>query len=390
VSGIHSAPLDEPDAASPRASGGLRVALLSPCFWPEVRRGMERFTRELADGLLNDGHQPRLITSHPGPPTRQIEDGLSIVRVPRPPQGRLLRRKYEPFLTHVPLSYGVLRAGHYDVAHAVHTTDALAATRWKRRTGRPAVLSFMGIPDRVGLRGARRRLELMGSAIRGCDAVVALSAYAGAAFQYWLGYEAPVIAPGVDLRAFKPAAARAARPTVVCSAAGEEPRKNVRLLVEAFKLLRQDIPESRLVLSQPRNIEPLRQMGIDVDAPGVEWHNLDDAESLARAYGEAWVAALPSQYEAFGLVLVEALACGTPVVGFDDAAIPEVIDRPGIGKLFSQLEPRALADALMDAMQLSSESGTLQRCRARAEDFSQDRFVANYVRLYRELGAARG
>ena len=44
-----------------------RIALLSPCFWPEVRRGGERFTRELADGLLARGHHPELITSHPGP-----------------------------------------------------------------------------------------------------------------------------------------------------------------------------------------------------------------------------------------------------------------------------------------------------------------------------------
>ncbi len=350
---------------------------------------MERFTRELADGLLHDGHQPRLITSHPGPPTRQVEDGLSIVRVPRPPQGRLLRRKYEPFLTHVPLSYSVLRAGHYDVAHAVHTTDALAATRWKRRTGRPAVLSFMGIPDRVGLRGARRRLELMESAIRGCDAVVALSAYAGAAFQYWLGYEAPVIEPGVDLDAFTPAPARAELPTIVCSAAAEVERKNVGLLVDAFKLVRRELPDARLVLSRPHDLEAARLAGVDVDASGVEWADLDDRAALARAYGEAWVAALPSQYEAFGLVLVEAMACGTPVVGYDDAAIPEVIDRPDIGRLFDRLRPDSLAQALLEVMELSARPDTVRHCRARAEEFSTGRCVERYIQLYRDLGAGR-
>jgi hypothetical protein len=42
----------------------VKVALLSPVFWPEVRRGGERFVRDLADGLLERGHAPRLITSH--------------------------------------------------------------------------------------------------------------------------------------------------------------------------------------------------------------------------------------------------------------------------------------------------------------------------------------
>ena len=143
-----------------RAHARLRVALLSPCFWPEVRRGGERFTRELADGLLARGHEPRLITSHPGLPRRSTEDGLSVLRLPRPPQPHLLLRMYEPYMTHVPLTYAALRAGDYDLAHAVYPTDALAAARWRKRTGRPAVLSYLGIPDREWLAHHRRHTVL--------------------------------------------------------------------------------------------------------------------------------------------------------------------------------------------------------------------------------------
>jgi phosphatidylinositol alpha-mannosyltransferase len=348
---------------------------------------MERFTHELGDGLIRRGHRPELITSHPGRPMRTVESGLPIIRVPRPPQGRLLRRRYEPYLTHVPLSYVVLRAGSYDVAHAVHTSDALAASRWKRRTGKPAVLSFMGVPDRVGLRQARKRLELVESALRECDAVVALSDYAAEAFRYWLGYDAPVIAPGVDLDTFTAPAARAEHPTIVCTAAAEVGRKNVGLLVEAFKLVRHEVPEARLVLSRPRDFDAARRAGVDVEASGIVWADLDDRNALAAAYGEAWVAVLPSIYEAFGLVLVEAMACGTPVVGYNDAAIPEVIDRREIGRLFDRLAPDALAEALLEVLELSRSPDTAARCRARAEQFSTDRCVERYIELYRHLGA---
>ena len=363
----------------------MNVALLSPCFWPEVRRGGERFTRELADGLLTRGHHAELITSHPGAPSRRVEDGLTVLRLPRPPQKRLLRRGYEPYLTHVPLSYLALRSGRHDLAHAIHPPDALAAARWRKKTGRPALLTYLGVPDRTGLREFRRRLDLLVRAIDGCDAVVALSRYAADAFRTWLGYDAPVIAPGVDLDAFRPAPARASAPTIVCSAAPEVPRKHVGLVIDAFDLVRRELPLARLVLSAPSDARAAQRAGVDLLAPGVEWVDLDDRDRLARSYGEAWVAVLPARDEAFGLVLAEALACGTPVVGYADGGIPEVVDGRGIGRLFTSLDARALADALLEAIELAQDPRTPELCRARAQELSTDRCAERYLRLYRRV-----
>jgi glycosyltransferase involved in cell wall biosynthesis len=368
----------------------LRVALLSPCYWPEVRRGSERFTRDLASGLISHGHAPSLITSHPGPPGQSLEDGLPVLRLPRPPQGRLVRRHYMPYLTHVPLSYGALRLGAYDVAHAVYPADALAGARWRRVTGRPAVFSFMGIPDRAGVREFRKQREVLLSAVAGVDAVVALSRHAADAFSYWLGCPARVIAPGVDLGAFAPGPSRTSEPTIICSAAAEEPRKNVPLLVRAFQLVRHEHPGARLVLSRPRNFQAVRRLGIPLEAPGIEWVDLDSREALASAYGRAWVAVLPSRSEAFGLVLAEALACGTPVVGYAGGGIAEIVDRPEVGRLFDEMTPEALATALVESMELSQDSNTPKRCRARAEEFSVTRCTERYLELYRELGAGSG
>jgi glycosyltransferase involved in cell wall biosynthesis len=351
----------------------MNVALLNPVFWPEVRRGSERFARELADGLIARGHRVRLLTSHPGRPSTTVEDGLEVVRSWRPPlEGRLRRRLYEEHLAHLPMQYRALRRGDDDVAHALYPTDALAALRWRRETGRPVVLSYMGIPHRRSLANRRLRKEIVARAAREADAVVALSQVAADGFARWLGVQARVIAPAVDLAAFAPdPRARAAAPTILCAADHTQPRKRVGLLVDAFARVRAEHPGARLILS--------RVAGAPAPAgPGIEERDLHDRAALAHANREAWVHALPSQGEAFGLVLAEALACGTPVVGGQ----PEVVGDAATGRVFDGDDPGELAAALLDGIELARHPATVVACRARAERWSTDACAAAYESLY--------
>jgi glycosyltransferase involved in cell wall biosynthesis len=361
--------------------GDLRIALLNPCFWPEVRRGAERVARELADGLIARGHRPRLITSHSGPPSCGVEDGLPITRHWRPPDGRLRRRLYEPYLTHLPFTYGSLRLGDDELAQALYVTDAQAAARWTRATGRPSIFSYMGIPDHPGLTTHRWRLELTVRAARDCTAVVALSRVAGEAFWRWLGVEARVINPGVNLDAFRPGKERAESPTVFFAGDPGEPRKRVDLLVEAMALVRRERGEARLVLSRPRD----PRVAAELERAGAELADVDTRPALAEAYAMSWVSCLPSIGEAFGLVLVEALACGTPVVATDEGGMREIVDRDEVGRLFSGERPEELARALLEALELAEDARTANACRRRAEDFSVDRSVERHLELYREL-----
>jgi glycosyltransferase involved in cell wall biosynthesis len=281
---------------------------------------------------------------------------------------------FEQHLTHAPFLRRALRRGDDEILHALYPTSAVAVGG----LGRPLVFSYMGIPHRQGLANRRRRVEIMVRAIAAADAVVALSETAARGFERWLGVSARVIAPGVDLAAFTPdAAARASAPTFVCAASAREPRKRVPLLAEAFALVRRERPDARLILSAPAAFDA---------GPGVEWRNLDTREALAAANREAHVSVLPSWGEAFGLVLAEALACGTPVVGSDREGIPEVVgDDPRVGRLFAGEDPGVLARALLEALDLAGDAATPGACRARAERFSTDATTEAYLALYREL-----
>lgn len=354
---------------------GLRVAFLNPCYWPEVRRGSERMIRELSDAMIGRGHQPRLVTSHPGPTSRTLEDGLEVVRRrrPPPPPEWLQRHRFEEYVTHAPLSYLELRGGADQIVQAHFVTDALAAARHSRRTGAPSVFAYMGVPDPPDLQARRFGERWRRQAVAGCTAVTALSRVARDAFRRYLGIEARLIEPGVNLTAFPLGTERTPEPTIFCAAAPGEPRKRVSLLIRAMPRIRREHPGARLLLSG---------RGPNTGVEGVEYVDVDDRAELARAYGRSWVSALPSVGEAFGLVLLEAMACGTPVVGSDVLGIPEVVDRPEVGRLFSGDDP---TQALLEAIELAQDPGTAAACRARAEELSTERCADRYLELYEEL-----
>jgi glycosyltransferase involved in cell wall biosynthesis len=123
------------------------------------------------------------------------------------------------------------------------------------------------------------------------------------------------------------------RPTVVFVGRGDDPRKNVRLLLEAWPALGRSLPGARLVLVGRRPVVPL--------PAGAE--ALGDVPDVSVELRKAALFVLPSLQEGFGLVAAEALACGVPVLSTPCGGPEELLRESSGGRVLSGFTAEELA-----------------------------------------------
>jgi glycosyltransferase involved in cell wall biosynthesis len=164
-----------------------------------------------------------------------------------------------------------------------------------------------------------------------------------------------------------------------------EPRKNVPLLLEAFAMVRQQL-EVQLLLVGARGWldEPIfathARLGLGDSAPFL---GSLDQEALAALYSRAAAFVLPSLYEGFGLPVLEAMACGAPVICSNSGPLPEVTGDAAV--LLAPEDPRPWANAILRVL---TDARVAERLRqdgfARAALFSWHRAALATREVYRE------
>jgi glycosyltransferase involved in cell wall biosynthesis len=166
--------------------------------------------------------------------------------------------------------------------------------------------------------------------------------------------------------------------------------KGVRDALIAFAKVRQTLPQAQLVLLGGNHpTEPQTALDMLIKQLGIgeavqQLGNLPQ-EALSAWYAQAHVLIMPSYYESFGLVALEAMAHGVPVVGYASGALPELIGQAGV--LVPKADMGALAEALVHVLTGDQVWQTLRaRATERAASYTVARQVEQSLAVYRSVG----
>jgi glycosyltransferase involved in cell wall biosynthesis len=204
-----------------------------------------------------------------------------------------------------------------------------------------------------------------------------------------------VIHNGIEIEAFLQSARRsfraewniAAHAPVLGFVGQLDERKGLGVLLSAFELIHQRIPEAKLVLAGEG---PLREM-IESEAREKGWEQnvvlagfVDDVAAVMHALD---VLVLPSYWEGFGLVIIEAMACARPVITTNLSSMPEIVEDGRTGYLIPPGDANALAEralALLQDRSLRERMGQAGRGRV-AEHFSHEKMIDRLEELFERM-----
>lgn len=173
-----------------------------------------------------------------------------------------------------------------------------------------------------------------------------------------------------------------------------ERRKGFVYLLQAFARVKARVPRARLIVAgayRQKDEEFFARYAIQHGVAGVEFTGYVAENELPRYYRSAHVFCAPSMgCEGFGLVLLEAMAAGRPVVASDIAGYRSVVRDGREGLLVPPGDVEALADALVALLRSSERRAEMgRRGRARATVYSWDNVAHQVMAYYQELSARK-
>jgi glycosyltransferase involved in cell wall biosynthesis len=369
--------------------------------------GLTIYAERLARALVSRGHQVTVVTSRydDNLPSHEIREGVKVFR-----QKVWLRVSKGVIMPGI-LFKTLVQASQSDIVHLhLPQLDAAAIAILCKLLRKPVVLTYhcdLRLPEGFVHKIANLVSHLANLVSLGLADVVVTNTrdYAEASpfLRRYLGklraIPPPVQLPIIDdrkLEAFRIKAGIQPRQRLIGMVARLATEKGVEYLVEAMPEVLKRFPSARVLhMGQYQNVmgeeDYARKLAPLIQSLGEHWTflgTLSDDE-LVALFRTCEVTVLPSlnSTESFGMVQVEAMACGTPVVASDIPGVRQPVRMTGMGLVVPPAEAPALANALIEVLEHPERyQGDSQ---AVVERFSPQRIGEEYEALFNELVAKK-
>lgn len=359
---------------------------MCPYAW-DTPGGVSAHVRDLAVVLMRMGHDvsvlapaeddaglPSFVVSAGRP--RALRYNGSVARVSFGPQAARRVSRW-------------IATGQFDVLH-VHEplAPSLSALACWAAHG-PIVATWHASIERSRVMLSLQRLAF--TVMEKVTARIAVSERARTTLVEHVGGDAVIIPNGVDTASFHGARPRPGWPgaagALVFLGRVEEPRKGLSVLLDAMPEVLARRPGVRLLVAGPGDIEAAldgRPHAVAASVTGLGM--IDEADKPdVLASGDIYIAPNTGG-ESFGIVLLEAMAAGTPVVASDLEAFTRVLDHGRSGCLFRSEDPHSLATVVLDLLGDSAERIRLRNAGLhRAREFDWDTIARRVLEVYESV-----
>ena len=363
--------------------------------------GMNVYVRDLSRELIRRGHRVDVYTRSQDPTVPYISHALGrggrVIHVPAGPEQPYPKHQV---YDHLPeFVEGVLAQAErdgiaYDLVHSHYWLSGWVARELRERWGTPIVHMFhtLGkmknqVAQTPGAQEPPRRIQVEEEIVRFADRVIAATPVEEEQLVGLYGADPArirVIPPGVDLERFHPIPPARAKEKVglgpncrvILFVGRIEPLKGIDTLLWAISLVRRKRPDLvcgmcvPIIGGNPYRIEDNDEMvrlqalrkALEIEEV-VTFLGAQDQDVLQYYYAAAEMVVMPSDYESFGMVALEAMACGTPVIASDVGGLSHLVRHGRTGYRVPARDPGALAEKII---RLLTDEGLRRRMGQRA------------------------
>lgn len=328
-----------------------QVALVSPYDFAQ-NGGVTEHVRQLTRQLRRRDIEVTILA----PASAPVLDEPNLVSLgavmPIPINGSIARTTLSPAVVDTVCT--LLAQKQFDVIHLHEPLAPMLPLSVLNASPSPNVGTFHAAGERsLGYAASRKLLNWLAQRL---TVRVAVSDSAARFAQQYFAGDYAIIPNGVDTQRFSPQVEplpewQDGRPTVLFVGRFEEPRKGFGVLLAAFAAVQQALPDARLLVVGQGDAGAVASELQAADLREVHFLGLASAEMLPRYYRTADVLCAPSTgQESFGVILVEAMSSGCPVVASDIEGYARVVTHRQDGLLVPPCRPEALAVALLHVL----------------------------------------